>query len=87
MHELSVANEVCRIAEAHLGTGEAHRLRVLVIEVGNDAGLEPANLEFCLEALLALPPFGRARPRLVARSGDTLRIDSLEVEDGAAVDS
>lgn len=80
MHEMSVAVEVCRIAEHRLGSAEAHRLRTVVLDLGTGSGLEPANLEFCLEALLGQPPFGAARPRLVPVAGDDVRIDYLEVE-------
>lgn len=81
MHELSIAVEVCRIAEERLGTREASRLRVVALEVGHDAGLEVDNLAFCLEALLAQPPFGNGRPKVSRVSGDDLRIDYLEVDD------
>ena len=40
----------------------AGRLAELVtvgVEVGDDAGVEPESLAFCLETLLAQPPFGR----------------------------
>jgi Zn finger protein HypA/HybF involved in hydrogenase expression len=84
MHELSVANEVCRIAEERLGTAGSRHLRVLALTVGDEAGLEPSNLHFCLEALLGQPPFGAARPLVTLLPGDELRIEYLEVEDGRA---
>ena len=46
----------------------------------------PANLAFCLEALLASPPFRHARPDLVRLSGDQLRVSYLEVDDGGPTD-
>jgi Zn finger protein HypA/HybF involved in hydrogenase expression len=81
VHELSVALEVCRIAEERLGTSRAHCLRTITLEIGQDAGLEPANLEFCLETLLAQPPFGQARPELRLVPGNDLRMPHLEVEE------
>ncbi len=81
MHELSIAVEVCRMAEERLGEGAA-RLRVVGLEVGDDCGLEPDNLSFCLDALLTQPPFGAARCALERRVGDVLRLDYLEVDDG-----
>jgi hypothetical protein len=66
MHEMSVALEVCRVAEA----------------VGDHAGLEIGNFEFCLETLLAHPPFGRAKPLIERSRGDELRVQYLEVDDG-----
>ncbi len=57
-------------------------LRVVGLEVGDDCGLEPDNLSFCLDALLTQPPFGAARCALERRAGDVLRLDYLEVDDG-----
>lgn len=81
MHELSVAVEVCRIAEERLGTAGASRLRVVAVVVGDEAGLEPDNLEFCLGALLGQPPFGGGRAQITRVPGDDLRVEYLEVDD------
>ena len=85
MHEMSVALEVCRMAEAHLDR-PAMRLVELGLEVGDDAGLEPDNLQFCLEALLAVPPFSGARAVVTRVAGDVLRLTYLEVDDGGPDD-
>jgi Zn finger protein HypA/HybF involved in hydrogenase expression len=82
MHELSIALEVCRMAEERLDPEELPRLVTVGLEVGNEAGLEPGNLEFCLEALLASPPFTGARPMITRLPGDALRLTYLEVDDG-----
>ena len=81
MHELSVAMEVCRMAEDRLGPGGSNRLRLVGLEVGDDSGLEPANLSFCLDALLSQPPFGEARALVTRCAGNVLRLDYLEVDD------
>jgi Zn finger protein HypA/HybF involved in hydrogenase expression len=81
MHELSVAMEVCRMAEERLGLDGSGRLRMVSLEVGDDAGLEPANLSFCLDALLSQPPFGEAQARVTRCAGNVLRLDYLEVDD------
>jgi Zn finger protein HypA/HybF involved in hydrogenase expression len=81
MHELSVALEVCRMAEERLGR-DTPRLRRVGLVVGDDAGIEPANLSFCLDALLSQPPFGAATSLLNQAPGDVLRIDYYEVDDG-----
>jgi len=86
MHEMGVAMEICRIAEAHTGSAGASRLRRVAVVVGNDAAVEPSSLEFCLEALLGQPPFGAARAEIVREPGDALRVDYLEVDDGCAGD-
>ena len=52
------------------------------LEVGHDAGLEPDNLRFCLETLLAAPPFAGARPVITQLPGDALRLAYLEIDDG-----
>jgi Zn finger protein HypA/HybF involved in hydrogenase expression len=82
MHELSVALEVCRMAEERLDPGALPRLVSVGLEVGDDAGLEPGNLQFCLEALLSAPPFAGARPVITRLRGDGLRVTYFEVEDG-----
>ncbi len=82
MHEMSVALEVCRIAEAHVGREGLARVIEVGLEVGDDAGVELTSLEFCLEALLAHPPFDGARPAIDRVRGDSLRVTHLEVDDG-----
>jgi Zn finger protein HypA/HybF involved in hydrogenase expression len=80
MHEMSVALEVCRMAEERLGEN-APRLVTVAVEVGDDSGLEVANLEFCLSVLLAQPPFHHAQPLIERTGGSVLRLDFLEVDD------
>lgn len=82
MHELSVALEVCRMAEERLGPEGSSRLRVIGLHVGDDAGFEPENLEFCLDVLLSQPPFGAGRVDVTRRPGTDLRVDYFEVDDG-----
>lgn len=86
MHELSLALEVCRIAEAHLGGTDARRLRRVGIEVGQEANIEVANFEFCLEALLGAPPFAGAAPAITRCPGVDLRLAFMEVDDGGPDD-
>jgi Zn finger protein HypA/HybF involved in hydrogenase expression len=81
VHELSVALEVCRMAEERLGDA-APRLRAVALAVGAGSGLEPENLVFCLDALLGQPPFGAARTQLAVCESDVLRVDYFEVDDG-----
>lgn len=82
MHEMSVAVEICRMVEERLDPSALEQLVAVGVELGDDAGLEPANLAFCLEALLAAPPFAGARPVFLPAPGDTLRLSYLEVDDG-----
>jgi Zn finger protein HypA/HybF involved in hydrogenase expression len=86
MHELSLALEICRIAEERLGPEGAAQLVTVGVEVGDEAGVEPQNLTFCLEALLAAPPFQGARPAVVRHPGEVLRVLYLEVNDGGPDD-
>lgn len=81
MHELSLALEVCRIAERAVGTALLPRVREVELELGADADVEVDHLTFCLEALLSSRPFTRATPRIVRAPGDDLRVLSLEVDD------
>ena len=70
------------MTEERAGTSGAAAVRAVGLEVGDDAGVEIANLQFCLETLLAEPPFSGARPVILRRSGDVLRLAFLEVDDG-----
>ncbi len=81
MHEMSVAAEVCRLAEEKLTAEQLPQLVAVGLDVGDDAGLEPGSLQFCLEALLAAPPFRNARPVLTRCAGDVLRVTYLELDD------
>ena len=81
MHEMSVAMEVCRLAEERLSPAELPQLITVGLDVGDDSGLEPDNLLFCLEALLAAPPVHNARPDLTRCPGDVLRVTYLELDD------
>lgn len=81
MHEMSVALEICRITEEHVGRQGLDRVREIGLVVGRASGLEPDNLLFCLEALLEQPPFARARVAAEITGGDELGITYLDVED------
>lgn len=82
MHELSIALEVCRMAEDQVGWDRLPAITVVGLEVGDDAGVELDNLAFCLEALLERPPFGAASTDIRRCGGDVLRLSYLEVDDG-----
>jgi Zn finger protein HypA/HybF involved in hydrogenase expression len=82
MHEMSVALEVCRLAEERLGREALGGVVAVGVEVGDDAGVEPESLAFCLEAVLATPPFRGAKPIISRQPGDVLRLSYLEVDDG-----
>lgn len=86
MHELSLALEVCRIAAEQAAAAGARQILEVGIDVGDKAGVEPRNLEFCLQALLEDPPFLGARPTVRIVPGDALRLAYLEVEDGRPPD-
>ncbi len=82
VHEMSLAFEICRIAERAAGPERVGQIVEVGVQVGDDAGVEPENLSFCLEVLLRQPPFVNAVPRLLRQPGDVLRVDYLEVDDG-----
>jgi Zn finger protein HypA/HybF involved in hydrogenase expression len=81
MHEMSIALEVCRLAEERLGREALPRLVTVGLDVGDGAGVEVLSLKFCLEAALAAPPFAGAKPAITRFAGDVLRLSYLEVED------
>jgi Zn finger protein HypA/HybF involved in hydrogenase expression len=78
---MSIAMEVCRIAEDQVGLEAMPRIREIGVVVGARSGVEPDSLRFCLEALLERPPFLNARPALEMTSGDDLRVAYLDVDD------
>lgn len=86
MHEMSIALDVCRIVEEKVGVASLPELITVALDVGNDAGVEPESLEFCLEVLLKQPPFRSARPLITRVAGDVLRVSYLEVDDGSSDD-
>ena len=81
MHELSLALDVCRIAEENVGSDALARVTAVGLDVGDRAGIEIDNFEFCLEALLRSAPFGNARPEIRRLEGDELNVTYVEVED------
>jgi Zn finger protein HypA/HybF involved in hydrogenase expression len=81
VHEMSIATEVCRMVEERLG-GDAFTLVEVGLDVGIDSGLEAENLKFCLETLLAQPPFRGARALIERPPGDVLRLAFMEIDDG-----
>lgn len=81
MHEMSVAMEICQIAERAIGPRPPSTVTEVIVDVGDDAGIEIQNLEFCLEALLHAPPFRAARAVVRREAGDELRVASVEVDE------
>jgi len=82
VHELSLALEVCRLADAVRLRERGASVRAIGVDVGTDAGIELENFRFCLDALLLEPPFVGARAELQPVAGDVLRLSYVEVDDG-----
>jgi Zn finger protein HypA/HybF involved in hydrogenase expression len=82
LHELSIALDVCSIAEAHVEPALVSSIVEIGLAVGDRSGVEVGNLEFCLEALLSSPPFGNGVPRIDRTTGEELRVTYVEVDDG-----
>jgi len=80
VHELSLAMEIGRLAEAKLGASVS-RCVAVGVEVGTDSGVEPSALAFCLEAVLSEPPWTGARAVLTQPEGNQFHLSWLEVED------
>lgn len=86
MHEMSLAQEVCNIAESQVPPDQVSRIVAVGLEVGLDAGIEPNSLTFWLEFLLTSPPFKAARPVVEQVEGSVFRVTYLEVDDGGPED-
>ncbi|MDH3459287.1 MAG: hydrogenase maturation nickel metallochaperone HypA [Gemmatimonadota bacterium] len=82
MHEMSIAVEVCSIAQRHVPRDELENIVEVGLEVGDGSGIEPDSLEFWLESMLTHPPFKAAKPVIKRVPGDVLRVSYLEVDDG-----
>jgi len=81
VHEMSIAMEVCRIAEDQVGFDSLRLVREIGLVVGHDSGVEPGSLRFCLDALLEREPFSGARAALELTPGDELRVSYLDLDD------
>ena len=86
LHELSLAMDVCRITEDHVGRPSLGLVREVGVEVGDRSGVEFGTFEFCLESLLSVPPFENARAQIERTPGDELRVTYVEVDDGDSSD-
>jgi Zn finger protein HypA/HybF involved in hydrogenase expression len=81
MHEMSVALEVCRLAEEQVGREALPRVTGVGLEVGDRSGVVADNLVFCLDTLLTNPPFHAARAVVQQTRGEALRLEWVELED------
>lgn len=81
MHEMSIAMEICRIAQDQVGLAALPRVREVGLVVGHQSGVEPESLRFCLEVLLDKEPFRGARAELELTPGDDLRVSYLDLDD------
>jgi Zn finger protein HypA/HybF involved in hydrogenase expression len=78
---MSIAMEVCRIAEDQVGLAALAKVREVGVVVGHHSGVEPESLRFCLEVLLEREPFHGARAALELTPGDDLRVSYLDLDD------
>ena len=86
MHEMSVALEILSIIERHVGKQSLADVSKVGLEVGDESGVVPDSLEFCLGVLLAATPFDNATAHVDRVAGDALRVTYLEVDDGRSQD-
>jgi Zn finger protein HypA/HybF involved in hydrogenase expression len=81
MHEMSIALAICQMAEDRLGADALRQVTQVGLTVGDASGVELSSLEFCLDTLLAAPPFAGAKSAITRSSDDALRLDYFEVDD------
>ncbi len=84
MHEMSIALDICRIAQEQVQPEQVPQIITVAVELGDQSGVEPESLSFWLETLLKEPPFRAAVPLLEQVSGDVLRVSYIEVDDEVA---
>lgn len=76
-----MAMEICRVIEGQLRPEQLPQLVELGLEVGEQVTIEVPNLEFCLDTLLAHPPFAGAAVAITRAAGDDTRVSYLEIDD------
>lgn len=81
MHELSLALEIARVLEEQVPAAQLPQIITVSLDVGQDAGIEMANLQFCLDTLLGHPPFAGATVTVTPVPGSDLRVGYLEIDD------
>ena len=81
MHELSIALEICRVVEERLPSAQLPQLVELGLDIGDDTTIEVDNLRFCLDTLLAHPPFAGATVVIARSNGGDTRVSYLEIDD------
>jgi Zn finger protein HypA/HybF involved in hydrogenase expression len=80
---MSIAIEVCRLAEEQVGAEALPRVTGMGLEVGDRSGVVADNLAFCLDSLLTHPPFRAARTDIRRTDDAALRLVWLELDDPA----
>jgi hydrogenase nickel incorporation protein HypA/HybF len=85
MHELAAASGIVEIMRQHVPLSQAALVRAVRLRVGEDAGLVPASLEFCFDALVAGTPYEKASLEIDRLAGQELRVIDIEIEDGLEV--
>ena len=73
--------EICSVLEQQLDPSQLAQLVTVGLDVGEDAGIEMSNLQFCLDALLTQPPFAGAAVTVTSVPGGDLRVGYLDVDD------
>jgi Zn finger protein HypA/HybF involved in hydrogenase expression len=81
MHEMSIAMAICQMAEDRLGPNALKQVTRVGLTVGDQSGIELGSLEFCLDTLLAAPPFAGAKTVITRSADDALHLDYFEVDD------
>ncbi len=82
MHELSLAIEVCRIAESRLEPGDVPRLRAVGVDLGATPTSKSRTSASASRRCSSAPPFEGRGPSWNCCPGDDLRVAYLEVDDG-----
>jgi len=81
VHELSIALEICRVVEERIPAAQLHQLAEVGLDIGERATMEVANLQFCLDTLLAHSPFAGADVVIARTDGEDTRVSYLEIDD------
>ena len=87
MHEMGVASSVLEAVHKELHRYPGHRAAKVAVRIGEFAGVDPASLQFCFEALVKGTEYEPLEllvewcPAGEGRRGDELDLAYVELED------
>ena len=79
MHELSLAQNIVKIVQQHLSSGQNQGVKSVKMKVGHQAGITPESLKFCFGAVTEGTAVQGATLEIENVAGDELRVVEIEL--------